>query len=356
VFKNIDSVELILDPSNKEWILGKIANRLEIEFSSLGIKCEVLSKPMYLASVVLWIHYGDKTINFEEIRKYSSLPSSLVTHVDDSLKLARVRKLYSRGLDLVFMSKEHASKIANFIGMDSPPFNILVGSDLAIPKNLFKVGIVSRCYPDGRKNEEWLLDFANQGLLEEVELTIIGTGWGKIVRKLRGLGVLVLLFDDHENRYPEYSEIIDAMQEFNLFLNFGFDEGSMGALDGFLLGKDVLISHQGFHLEFGLSDDNYVLNLPDAREKFRAKKIAFFDKQQRVRGWAWSTMAQDLLNHWESDSVLPPSFTGTRKLGKLFVIESLRMLFKTLRRVFLIRAPRKLWKLINAANKKLWRP
>jgi hypothetical protein len=357
VIKKVGSVEIVLDPSNSGWILEKVANRLCLEFSNLGIESKVLPKPDFAASVVLWVQYADKTINLTKVENFTGISSALVTHVDDSFKLSRVRKLYLGGVDLIFMSKEHACTIAELINMQVPPFNILLGSDLAIERDVFKVGIVSKCYPDGRKNEGWLLDFAVRGLLEHVELTIIGTGWEKIVKKLRSLGVSIVLFNDQENPYPEYSEIQDATRGFDLFLNFGFDEGSLGALDAFLLGTDMLISRHGFHIEFGLSDDNYVLNLLDAREKFESKKRIFFDKQQKIRGWTWATTAHDLYYHWDSmkvasDNKFPdPSLNG--KIRRIYLFAYLRMFVKTLRRVIVIRAPRKILTLVKLVINRL---
>jgi hypothetical protein len=348
VFKETNSVEIILDPNSQGWILDKISTKLQTEFSDLGVKCSVLSKPKYDSSVVFWIHYSDKTINFSETRDFKGISSALVTHVDDSLKLARIRKLYLQGIDLIFMSKEHAHNIASSVGMNLPAFNVLIGSDLAVPRSIFKVGIVSRCYPDGRKNENWLLEFAAKGLLENVELTIIGSGWGNVIKNLRSLGVSVLVFDGHENPYPTYSEILRVQANFDLFLNFGFDEGSLGALDAFLLKTDLLVSYHGFHIEFDLKEDSYVLDLDDACAKFESKKSNFFSVQESLRQWSWSTMAIDLLRHWdtlgEKEQVLSSPKAGVRQV---YVQNYLQMLLKTLKRIFLVRLPRKVSQVIR---------
>jgi hypothetical protein len=351
VIKKIESVEIILDPSNHGWILEKVADRLCSEFSRLSLSVKVLQKPEFAASVVLWIHYADKTIKLAEVENFSGISSAFVTHVDDSLKLSRVRKLHLGGLDLVFMSKEHACTVAELISIQSSPFNILLGSDFAVARDVFRVGLVSRCYPDGRKNEAWILDFAIQGLLKQVELTIIGTGWEKTVEKLRDLGVSVVLFNDQEKPYPSYSEIRDATRMFDLFLSFGFDEGSLGALDAFVLGTDMLISQHGFHIEFGLSDESYVVNLIDARRKFETKKRIFLEKQQKIRRWTWESTARDLLLHWDSLIVTRDSTftrqTLDKKIRRTYVLAYLRMFVKTTRRVLLIRAPRKILNLVK---------
>lgn len=352
MIKKNSSVEIILDPNSQGWILDKISTKLQTEFFALGVNCSVLSKPKYESSVVFWIHYSDKTINFSETRDYKGISSALVTHVDDSLKLARIRKLYLQGIDLVFMSKEHAHNIASSIGMNLPAFNILIGSDLAVPRNIFKVGIVSRCYPDGRKNEHWLLEFATKGLLENVELTIIGSGWGKVIKNLRNLGVSVLVLDGHENPYPIYSEILRAQADFDLFLNFGFDEGSLGALDAFLLKTDLLVSFHGFHIEFNLTEESYVLDLDDACVKFESKKEKFFSDQESLRQWSWSTMAIDLLRHWdilsETERISSSHKTG---IQQDYVVNYLQMLLKTLRRIFFVRLPRKVSQIVRVFSR-----
>lgn len=341
----ISSIEIIVDPGNKGWILEKIANRVCEEFKKLNLIANVRNAPKFDSDVTFWVQFTDKTLSVDSTFLGGNLRSTLVTHVDDAQKLSRVKKLYHSKIDLIFMSKMHASSIANSIGITQLPESVRIGSDLAEQKKNFHIGIVSKCYPDGRKNENWLLDFEKKGLFKNVTLTIIGTGWKSIADKLISKGVDVNLLDNHKNPYPDYDEIIDIQKNFDLFFYFGFDEGSLGALDAYLLGTDLLITNQGFHTSFELSKDSFCENLIDAQQKFELKKAKYYANRELLGDWSWTNTANELLLHWMKvfEDDLPPVENKLKsRFSWVYLNHYLKLLPKTFLRLMLVRIPQKI--------------
>jgi hypothetical protein len=350
-------IEIILDSGNHGWILEKIAIRLCSQFNSLGIKAEILSAPSDRSNFKFWMQYTDKSLLKYSRNNSGTRFSALVTHVDDSLKLKNIIDLKKRGVDLVFMSSDHAKKIARDCGFEENFFSVRIGSDL-LDLNEFRIGIVSKSYPDGRKNENWLIDLAKKGHLGKSELYIIGRGWGKHVKKLRKFGVDVKIFDDEENTYPNYSELIEITKSFDLFIYLGFDEGSMGSLDAYILDLNMLISRQGFHMEFHLDDSSLFSTYREFEHKFRSKRNVHLQRQQSLSDWKWESTAEALLEYWfqlkpDSHSRLSLPNTTSMLSSPARVRALLRMLPNTLYRVLFLRIPTKITKVLKSHASKL---
>lgn len=341
----INSVEIILDYGSRGWILEKISQRVKTELKLLNCQAVIRYKPKFDTDVTFWIQYSDKTLKQNLKSEIVNIRSALVTHVDDSNKLLRVRNLVKFGVIPIFMSNEHAELIARTISDKTIFKSVHIGSDVADIEKLFHVGIVSNCYPDGRKNENWLVNFANCGLLENVELTIIGRGWEKIVRRINPKTKKINLYNGVEKPYPDYNRIIKIQKSFDLFCNFGFDEGSLGALDSYLLGKSLLVSKQGFQSSFNIDDNSFFEDFSEAKVKFQLKKDIFFSTIPNQDLWKWKNTVKELVNHWSNFKFTKNiNFDAFRhqSLSFNFFKVFIRWTPKTLYRTFFVRLPRKL--------------
>ena len=350
-------IEIILDSGNHGWILEKIAVRLCSQFNSHGIKAEILSAPSDRSNFKFWMQYTDKSLlKYSRINNGTRL-SALVTHVDDSLKLKNIIDLKKRGVDLIFMSSDHGNKIARDCGFRENFFSVRIGSDL-LDLNEFRIGIVSKSYPDGRKNENWLIELAKKGHLGKSELYIIGRGWGRHVKILRKFGVKVKLFDDEENSYPDYSELVEITKSFDLFIYPGFDEGSMGSLDAYILGLNMLVSRQGFHMEFHLDDSSLFSTYSEFEHKFKSKRNVYAQRQLSLSDWTWESTAEALLEYWfqlrpDSHSRLSLPNTSSMLGSPARIRALLRMLPRTLYRVLFLRIPTKIIGVLKSHARKL---
>lgn len=340
-------LRIVLDPGNSGWILEKIAFQLSQHLTQLDFVCSIESTPSEDIDINLWIHYMDRTL-LEVLKKPRTMTVkpkiALVTHVDDSLKLARVKFLIESGVHLIFMSPQHANEIQGALDLDKPFDFVLLPSDYAHASRKYRMGIVSKCYPDGRKNEKWLTEFARLGFLANVEISIVGYGWENTVKKLRALGIETNLYDGMENEYPAYTEIRKFYQYIDLYFYFGFDEGALGSLDAYIFKTDLLVSNQGFHSLFITNQDSLFRNFEDAKQKLKVK-IAHFEKwSASVESWTWETFASDIAKHISvgSNSAVRGKKSLTRTNLNLFITnKTYRFKLKeTLRRLLFVRFPR----------------
>lgn len=297
---SIKSVQLVLHPDQEGWILHKIAQRIKSELERLNVKVKIVGEPEGDADVYFWMYFGHKGISQHlKNNSHTGIRSAFVTHVDDAAKTRKIAKLVNDNVDLVFMSKDHAHTVSTGLGFDKF-FNILLGSDLAQFNEPYRVGIFSKRFSDGRKNEKWLIRLARELDLRDVEIVFVGSGWKDISSKLNALGVSTIRYDDVENKYPNYTEFPELYKSLDLFLSASFDEGSMGSLDAFILGTDMLISKHGFHKELDLNDDNYLDSYDDLKLKFSKRISNFRNRRAKAQEWTWERTCLDLLKHWES--------------------------------------------------------
>lgn len=357
--KKISTVQLIVDPGNAGWILEKIALRLKEQFEMNGSRVQILDSPIGTSDVVFWLYFGHRGILSLNLDTYSTLlKSTLVTHVDDSAKVNRIRNLSQVGVDLVFMSAAHSLEISSMIGSPIPFFNILLGTDLVENNRKMKIGIFSKCFPDGRKNEEWLVRLAKKVDLQDCEFVIIGTGWERIRKVLEGSGALVKLYDGNQYPYPDYSEFPAFYKLLDLYLYTGFDEGAMGSLDAYVLGVKLLISRQGFHKEFQTDANSQFSNYQEFEEKFIQNLEEYRVAQKNLQKWTWESCATSLMAHWESELTLTSDSYNLGKRNPSILRESLqsrsafsvRAIYKTrsIKRLLLIRIPGALFRRVKA--------
>ena len=352
----LKSIRLVLDRGNQGWILEKIAIRLKEYISEMGIACEIAAIPSNDVTVNFWMQYTDRTL-MNAIRtstngtKFKAL--ALVTHVDESFKLARVKQLEESGVGLMFMSEFHAKEIKSMLNYKKDFRTALIPSDHNSGPRKFRIGLVSKWYPDGRKNESWIIEFAKKGLLDNCEFSVVGYGWEETVSVLRSYGVECRMFNDVENRVPNYANIKEYYDYIDLYIYFGFDEGALGSLDAYVFKKDLLVSRQGFHTEFKLGGNSFVDNEIDAQEKFVLKKKNFEQWAQSLSKWTWNLYVKNIMDFIEihEEALRRPNYkTNTSNVNMKLLKSSKgyrKMLPRTLRRIFLVRIPRKIQNLIT---------
>jgi hypothetical protein len=318
----VRSIQIIFaHPSSNNWILGKIARKIKENFEAIGLSVEILNFPTGKSDVVFWIgkssgplwrHFLQVGIAKTSPTYETRLESVLVTHIDDLFKVQNIKNLHKNGDDLVFMSNSHADLVANLAKISPRPFAARFGSDFAESYlyERFVVGIFSKVYPDGRKNEDWLVDYAKNNSALNLEFLIIGAGWTQTVKRLRALGVLVRLYDGVENSYPAYESFPDFYRDLSLYIYLGFDEGAMGCLDAYILGVPLLISKQGFHLDFQLAETDYFTDYKDFENKLNLTRSIYAQDVQKKLEWTWEATSRQLLKHWGEVLNIPDVISG----------------------------------------------
>jgi len=308
--EHLNSIQMIANPGKAGWVFGKIAIRLQEVLENRGLKVQIVGAPEGSSDVVFWLYFRSPGILDSGMSKYSTrLKSTFVTHVDDSAKLNQVKKLKEARTDLVFMSPSHSIEIASMLALDNPFFSVLLGTDLVELDRKMRIGLFSNRYVDGRKNEKWLASLAEEESLKDCEFIFIGTGWGKIGKKLEAAGAHVELYDDIRRPIPPYSEFPSFYKSLDLYIYLGFDEGAMGSIDAYVLGIKLLISRQGYHKEFAIDDASFFSDYHEFKEKFLQNLEGHRKHQQSIKKWSWSNCADNLLNHWESELQSQSNFT-----------------------------------------------
>ena len=299
---SVNSIQLIADPGKAGWVFGKIARRIQEELETKGLNVKIVGKPEGTSDVVFWLYFRTPGILDREGGKYSTrLKSTYVTHIDNSIKLSQIKKLKMAEFDMVFMSPSHSNKISSMLSLPNPFPSVLLGTDLVEHEHKMRIGFFSNCYADGRKNEKWLVSLAREVNLKDCEFIFLGTGWGKIGNILENVGAHVEIYDDVQRPYPPYSDFPLFYDSLDLYLNLGFDEGAMGAIDAYVLGTKLLISKQGYHEDFVLDDSSFFSDYHEFKGKFVKILDTHRIHQENIKMWSWSNCASNLLKHWEEE-------------------------------------------------------
>jgi hypothetical protein len=294
-------IQIVLDPVHKDWVIEKLARKL-IEFYPNSCAPELTYVPSTKFPITHWMHYQNVSLDY--VKKSSGVNTFLVPHVDTQEKEVTLRRLVEAGGIPIFMSKQHALEISKRLDLPELPRSILPGSDVAGLQEKLRIVISSNFYPDGRKNEHYFTLLAKEYSLRNFHFTFIGKSWKQTGKQLEKSGATVEFLDPSDRGYLGYKTQVDLIRGFDLFLYLGFDEGSLGSLDAYLLGVPLLISRQGFHMEF---EETKNLRLFANYEEFVAQlmqiEIRGRPSNEVAKKWTWYSYASAHQQLWESLSV-----------------------------------------------------
>lgn len=289
--------QIVLDPIHRGWVIEKLANKI-IDFWPNSEPPNLTYFPKRAPIVTHWMHFMNVSVKFLEISQ--GIHTIQVTHVDSSEKLQHLEKLIEAGAIPIFMSKQHAKQISNKIKNPFRKFSILPGSDVANHGDRKRVLISSNYYPDGRKNENLLINLAEENKLDYFHFTFIGKSWDDIAKYLVASGAEVEIYSPNDPNCPSYEMQLEILRGVDCFLYLGFDEGSLGALDAYLLGTPMIISKQGFHLEFETRSN---ISLFQNYEEFKTKVLTITKRNpispEENYNWSWYCYAERYKHMWD---------------------------------------------------------
>lgn len=244
---------LVLHPENDSWIIAKIVERLRFQLTQAGHDAQV--KEFYADGFdyIFWSHYRNLPLDY--VVSLNNREYFFVTHVDDSKKLFLCKLHIEKGLKPICMSEATSQELRNLLSLGELPKVMTIGSDIA-PQSVNKVRIImsSSIYADGRKNEKWIAEIKSRNILKNSEFLFLGRGWDLVVNQIRNAGGTASAIDNSVIDSEIYEESLRLVKESDLFIYTGFDEGSLGVLDAYLLNVDLLVSHQGFHSQLNLKE------------------------------------------------------------------------------------------------------
>ena len=293
---NNKDVQVILDPVTRGWVIEKIANNL-ISRKNSNFTLDLFYIPRRGYRITHWMHYLNVSRDF--IKTDKGIHTFLVPHIDSIQKEQEFLLNINAGAFPIFLSREHAERTSKRLKLDSIPHYISPGSDLAEEKLRFRVVISSHIYPDGRKNEHFLIQLAQEISLKNFHFIFIGKSWSKVEESVRKSGATVEWLNPNNSPFPNYKQSLEIIRGCDVFLYLGDDEGSLGALDAYLLGIPLLISNQGFHREFTGRNSIYLF---DDYSSFKTNIIELSSSMNSIdyEKWTWYTMTTKYLEYWAS--------------------------------------------------------
>lgn len=248
------SVYIVEDSDN--WILKYIGDDISRGLQELGHVCHKGSYENYKDEDVclqMWWRYAIP----QKKAKHNSI---FITHTDDRLKEDELIRIKDQFDSYLCMSPEDGLFLVE-IGYDKTKvfgINLPVRNTYIRP---FSLGIFSSCYPDNRKNEQWLLDYCKSHPDSRlINFVFIGKGWGSFVGELEKLGCSFEWHNADRHLPCEYFFQQSKLQNLDCYLYMGMDGGAMGSYDAYAMGVDLCISDDGYHK-----------GIPDINHKFLTK-------------------------------------------------------------------------------------
>lgn len=280
------------------WIFRIIAEDICREAQKLGLICRLGTLDEYQGEDIVYHMWWRLAVPI----KGAKINSVFITHTDDALKEYDLKKMKDRFDSYVCMSLEDAKFLCN-IGYDSSK---VVGIDLPARNTYIRplsVGIFSACYPDGRKNEQWLLNYCevdeNAKLLNFV---FIGTGWFMITKRLEELSISFEWHNVPRSLPYEYQYQQNILKDVDYYMYMGMDGGAMGTLDAYAMGCQLVVTNDGFHQTIPNIDYAF-----DSKEGF-IEQMKFIAKRQRdkIDFYAQRTAenyVRELLRVWNGEQI-----------------------------------------------------
>jgi hypothetical protein len=235
-------------------------------------------------------------VNYAGLRQIQmpGLHCSMVTHIDTADKFALVRAQAQAGVVGFCMSEETARRL-NTLGGYPRFFNFAPPAMLAAPRKRLTVLISGRLYEDGRKNEQWAIDFFRRFAAEDLLIRVMGAGWETKLGALQRDGYAVEHVAGFDPAlYRTWLESADHL------LVTGYDEGALSTLDALLYGAVPIVTAQGYHLE--QEGAQHLFSTYEQLMDIGAKLKRELDgvNAMRSRMTDWDAFARKHAEHWRA--------------------------------------------------------
>ena len=241
------------------WILKIIADDIVNELTRLGYHVRKGRYEEYDNEEVAYHMWWRVALPYKNAR----VNSVFITHIDDSMKEFDLCSMKNRFNSFVTMSNEDANFLIDLgfnkskvFGLDLPARNTFIRP--------ISLGIFSNCYPDNRKNENWLLEYCEQFEVAKcANFVFIGFGWASFIDKLSKSSCS---FEWHcVSRSMPYEYFFQQLklEKLDCYIYMGMDGGAMGSYDAYAMGIPLCISNDGYHK--GIPDIDYTF---ETKEEF----------------------------------------------------------------------------------------
>lgn len=229
--------------SKDSWIINKIGDDIKDGLMKSGYHCRIGGIEDYQGEDVCYHLFYNSAVPFKDA-KHNSI---FITHTDDKLKEVELVNKMSRFDSFICMSPEDVQFLIE-IGFDKKK---VFGISLPVRNTYVRpisIGIFSACYPDGRKNEAWLLNYCRtHEIAKLVNFVFIGTGWGKVVSELETLKCSSEWHNVSRTLPYEYQYQQNILTHLDYYMYMGMDGGAMGTYDAYAQCVSLCVTYDGFH-------------------------------------------------------------------------------------------------------------
>ena len=287
----------ISEPIDTGWIIEKLMRDLAAELNRRDIETQVGLPESYSGQELVFHSRFLYAARINEAR----LNSLFITHIDDGLKEAELRRRIGQFDSFVCISPAEAAFVCGF----GCPVEKTIG--LALPHRggivqRPKVALFSARYNDGRKNEAWLLEYFEERAAEVRNgfiICFIGHNWEGFCARMASRGLSFELYR-YDRELPGEYEIQKALlQQMDYLIYPGFDGGAMCVYDAIFAGARLVISDNGYHRDLGVEP-----KLFRTREEFFAQLDLIvsetFAREKAAAARTVGAYAEHLLAHWNS--------------------------------------------------------
>lgn len=259
------------------WILSYLSQDIALELQRRGYASRMGNYDDYKGEDCVLQMWWRQALPYKEA-KHNSV---FVTHIDDIAKEKDLLRMKDSFDSFICMSHEDANFLLE-LGFDKGK---VFGMTLPIRNSYIRplsIGIFSNCYPDGRKNEKWILDFCNENKDSNlINFVFLGDGWGEICNSLKSLGCSFEWHCASRTLPYEYFFQQNKLTQLDYYLYVGMDGGAMGTYDAYAMGTSLCISDDGYHKDIPTIDYKF-----ETKEEFfdclklivsrQRKKLQFF--------------------------------------------------------------------------------
>lgn len=285
----------IVEPENQGWIIERLMRDIAGELNARGITTSIGSGGGYRGQHVI---LNSRFLTALHDTR-ATLTSLFITHVDDRVKELELRTMFGRFDSFVCLSPHDADFLAalkgdrdGIVGIELPARDLVVRP--------IRIAFFSAHYPDGRKNEQWIVDcFRDRSPQQRAAFVFcfLGWGWESFCEKLADLDMNYEVYRYSRFAPGEYQLYKDVLKTADALIYPGFDGGAMSVYDALNAGVDVLASDISYHR--GLGDG---VSLFADREQFDAQ-IERLLRAHEARVSALSNRSikvyvDRLLDHW----------------------------------------------------------
>jgi hypothetical protein len=283
---------------DNDWIVGKIANDIKLEAERLGYACRCGKTEEYDNEEICY-HMSYHLASPIPQAKHNSV---FVTHIDDPCKEKVLCDLNGLFDSYICMSQEDAQYLIE-LGFDR---NKVFGKTLPVRNTYLRpisIGIFSACYPDGRKNEQWLIDYCRQNSDSKlVNFVFIGKGWNRVCDDLESLDCSYEWHNASRKMPYEYQFQQNKLSSLDYYIYMGMDGGAMGSYDAYAQDVPLCVTYDGFHksipnIDYPFDDKQSFFNQLDKIIQSHKQRITFYNDNSVSRYTEW------ILKVWKGDII-----------------------------------------------------